>query len=116
MKTLKPIIKEWDCITHDPIENWEPEDRSMVEFWCNISIGIEGQKGADNFNVHVTTEKMLSQLAHKDYILVIPYYESWSQVLNILNTKVNDISGINWQGISLELSKMFQWEYENYKP
>jgi len=79
MKTLRPEIKFWDCIAHDPIEEWEPEDPSMVEFWCCIAIGLENEEGSDYFHIHVTTEKMLSQLSDKKYLLVLPYYEGWNQ-------------------------------------
>ena len=113
MDTLRPHIKSWDCISHDPIEEWKPEDPSMVDFWCNVVIGIQNQEGCDNFQIHVVTEKMIPQIDDKNYMLVIPYYENWNQVLSIIESRIKDITGINWQGISLELSKIFRWEYAN---
>ena len=112
MKLKKPEIKSWDCVDHDPIDEWEPDDPSMVEYWCNIAIGIEGEDGADNFEVHVVTERMLPQIEDKSNLLVLPYYEGWNQVLTALNTKISGITALNWVGMSEDLSKIFAWEYE----
>ena len=114
MKLKKPEIKSWDCTDHDPIEEWKPEDPSLVEYWCNIAIGVEGEEGADNFQVHVVTERMLPQIDDKKYMLVIPFYEGWNQVLETLNSKIEGINELNWSGISEKLSKLFYWEYEGY--
>ncbi len=114
MRLKKPEIKSWDCFEHDPIDEWQPDDPSMVEYWCNIEIGIEGEEGADNFHVHVVTERMLSQIDDKYCLLVFPYYEGWIQVLDTLNLKLSSISELNWSGMSEESSKMFHWEYEGH--
>lgn len=115
MKLQKPEIKDWDCSDHDPIEDWQPIDPAWVEYWCNIAIGIEGEDRADNFQVHVVPEKMLPQILDKKYILVLPYYEGWDQVLQALNTKISNINELNWAGMSEKLSEMFLWEYKDYK-
>jgi hypothetical protein len=115
MKLKKPEIKSWDCTDHDPIEEWQPDDPSLVEYWCNIAIGIEGEEGTDNFQIHVVTEKMLPQINDKNYIIVLPYYEGWNQVLSTLNSKLEGINELNWAGMSEKLSKMFYWEYEGYQ-
>jgi len=115
MKLKTPIIKSWDCTDHDPIDEWVPDDPSMVEFWCNVAIGIEGEKGADNFEVHVVTEAMLPQIEEKKYLLVVPYYEGWNQIIEALNTKIKEINELNWLAMSDKLSKMFHWEYEGYR-
>ncbi|MFC1773389.1 Imm8 family immunity protein [Pseudomonadota bacterium] len=116
MISKKPEIKSWDCADHDPIEEWQPDDPSLVEYWCNIAIGVKGEEGADNFQVHVVTEKMLPQIKDKNFMLVLPYYEGWNQVLDALNSKLEDINELNWSGMSEKLAKMFYWEYEGYQP
>ena len=115
MELMKPEIKCWDCTDHDPIDGWIPDDPEMVNYWCNVAIGIEGETGADNFQVHVVTEKMMSQIEDKEYLIILPYYEGWSQVLDAINQKIAGISELSWAGISEKLSKLFYWEYEGYK-
>jgi hypothetical protein len=114
MNIKKPEIKSWDCVDHDPIEEWVPEDPSNVDYWCNISIGIEGEEGADNFQVHVVSENMLSQISSKQHIIVVPYYEGWNQVLKAVKLKLDKCSDIEWSGMSLQIAKLFYWEYEGY--
>lgn len=111
MKLKKAEIKSWDCVEHDPIEEWQPDDPLFVEFWCNVAIGVEGEEGADNFQVHVVTERMLSQINDKNYMLVLPCYEGWEQVLRSLNSKLDDVGELSWAGVSEKLSKIFCWEY-----
>ena len=110
MKTAK--IKSWDCIEHDPIEEWIPDDRSDVEFWCNIAIGIDGENGSDNFQVHIATHKAVSRIENKDHLVVVPYYENWPQVLELLQSIVSQCGDVGWSGMSGQLSKHFYWEYE----
>lgn len=114
MELKKPEIKSWDC-TDLPIEEWKPEDPYLVDFWCNLSIGIEGEDGADNFQVHVVSEKILPQLKNKEYMVVIQYYEGWDQILEILKDMISGINALNWFSMSEELSKMFYWEYEGFR-
>ncbi|EAR09235.1 Imm8 family immunity protein [Reinekea blandensis] len=113
MKSLKtPVIKSWDCAEHDPIEAWVPEDPSDVEFWCNIAIGIEGEVGADNFQVHIATQKAVSRTTSKEFLVVIPYYENWPQVLGVLQNMAAQCKGLDWTSMSEQLSARFKWEYE----
>lgn len=112
MELKKPEIKSWDCVEYDPIEEWQPDDPLFVEFWCNVAIGVKGEEGADNFLVHVVTERMLPQIKDKKYMLVLPCYEGWGQVLSSLDSKLDDINGLSWAVLSEKLSKIFYWEYE----
>ena len=111
MKLRKPVIRGWDCTDHDPIEDWVPDDPALVEYWCNVAIGIEGENGANNFQVHVVTEEMLSQIENKNFLIVLPYYEGWSQVLDAINVRLDEIRELNWAGMQEPLSKMFLHEY-----
>ena len=113
MKT--PTIKSWDCIDQDPIEEWIPDDPCDVEFWCNIAIGISGEEGSDSFSVHIATSKAVSRIADKKYLVIIPYYENWTNVLAILQSIVDTCKDINWQGMSEQLSKHFLWEYASMR-
>jgi hypothetical protein len=108
----KPEIKSWDCVDHDPIEKWIPEDPSEVEFWLNIAVGIVGEEGTNNFLVHVVTERKVSSVANKSHMLVIPYYSGLSEVLTKINTTLECCNGLNWSDISEQIAKLYKWEYE----
>ena len=108
-------IKSWDCSDHDPIEDWVPDDPADVEFWCNLAIGLEEGTGADNFQVHVATQKALSRILDKRKVVVIPYYEGWGKTLEIFRSIVSDCEDIDWLRVSEHLSTHFFWEYGDMK-
>lgn len=114
MKFITTEIKSYDCIEHDPIDEWIPEEPDLVSFWCCISIGIKGQEGFDYFQVHVVTSRMLSQITDKKYTLVLPYYENFQQVIDVINQQMELCKNINWVGFTEEFSKIYHWEYSGY--
>jgi Immunity protein 8 len=97
------------------IDLWEPDDKEYFEFWMQISIGIEVETGADDFNIHVVSQRMLSSVVNKKYLLVVPYFEGVKSILDLVNRSIEDCAGSSWQDISTRISNMYHWEYENYK-
>jgi len=111
---MKAEIKDWFIEEHFPIADWEPADRSDVEFWCTLEIGEVDAQGTDMFQVHVVTERAIRNLENKEYLFVIPYYESWESTLELLKDKVSGFDDVSWSGLSEQLSEVFYWEYHNY--
>ena len=44
-------IKGYDCVQHDPISEWIPEDIYDIDVWLTFSIGLQGQNRADYFKL-----------------------------------------------------------------
>jgi hypothetical protein len=107
-------IKSFDCADHDPIDKWVPDDPAEVDFWCTVAIGIRDDEGADYFQVHVVTQKALSQVSDKRYILVVPYYENWNQIIAQLYEKMELCKDVSWAGFTEQFSELFAWEYDGY--
>ena len=107
-------IKSFDCTDHDPIDAWVPEEPAFVDFWCTIAVGPKDEVGSNYFQVHVVTQQALSQVADKKHMLVIPYYENWNQVIELLNEKMELCKDVSWAGFTEQFSKLFAWEYEGY--
>lgn len=108
---LEPEIKGWDCIEHDPIEDWIPEDKAAVDIWCNFAIGLRGSGGGDNFSVRVITEAEIRHVNDHRFLLIVPYYESWSQILMQVRREIADCKGLSWAQVSEQLARRFKWEY-----
>ncbi|WDD97439.1 Imm8 family immunity protein [Thalassomonas actiniarum] len=115
MKLLTPEIQSYDCCDHDPIDEWVPEDPSMVDYWLNISVGVKGEIGSNNYQVHVVTQGVLSQIKSKSHLLILPYYEGFTQVLREINYKLIDCSDVSWEGVFSRIAKLYAWEYESYR-
>jgi hypothetical protein len=56
---IKVIIKSFDCVDHDPIEEWIPGDINDIDIWITFSIGPSDEVGADYFQGHFITKNYL---------------------------------------------------------
>ncbi len=111
---LKPVVVGFDCVEHDPIEEWVPPDPFDVDCWVNFTIGLDESAG-DNFLVRIVTPNNLcGPNAAKNAVVVNEY--SWSKALAAIERVLEESQGISWPGICHELSKRMLWEYDSYKP
>lgn len=116
MKLKTPVIKDYFCIDIENIDEWNPEDPEFVDFWLDIYVGFEESEGSDNFGLHVVTQRQLSQVINKKYLLIIPYYEGIKQILEEIETTLEKCKDINWLGASNQIEKLYFWEYHDFKP
>ena len=99
----------------DNVDDWMPEDPELVDFWFEISVGVKGTDGADNFSVHLVSQKQLSQISNKDRLLVIPYFESMKKLISQIEITISKCTDVSWPGVCEQLNSHFHWEYEDYK-
>jgi len=115
---MKPVLKSFDCVDHDPIDQWKPDDPSFVDYWLCLHIGPEEEEGSDIFYVNILTENAVRALsgeeATKRKKIVLSSY-SWSSVLQTIERTIDSIEGSDWSSLSAQLSEHFSWEFENYK-
>lgn len=113
-----PQLKGFDCIDHDPIEEWMPSSDSDAYYPLCLHIGPPDEEVADLFYVDVATPQAINahnlgrRLKQKG-IVVNPY--SWESVLAKVQATIECCEGENWSQQSELLSKHFNWEYENYR-
>lgn len=111
---MVPIIIDYDCTDHDPIDLWEPENPLDVDFWMNFTIGYD-KKGGDNFQLHVITPNNLQGPDSAKYAIVLNNYK-WESVLAEVNKILGLCHGSDWEEVSAKLAKYMSWEFENYQP
>jgi hypothetical protein len=111
---MKPVILNFDCIDHDPIEEWVPENPKNVDFWMNFTIGPDSRAG-DYFQVHVLTEENFKATKEKRHAIVIKEY-SLDNLLIEIDKILEKCHGSDWEEMSLKLSQYMGWEFENYQP
>ncbi len=111
---MKPIIISYDCTDHDPIDKWVPDDAFDVDFWMNFTIGPDSE-GGDNFQVRIVTPNNLHGKDSAKHAIILNEY-SWPQVIVEVESILEQCLGINWAGVSEQLSQFMYWEYENYQP
>lgn len=110
----KPIIIDYDCIEHDPIDTWLPNDIYDVDVWINFTIGTDKSAG-DNFLVRVVTPNNVHGKNDAKHAIILNEY-SWKNVLLNMETILEKSQGYDWLDISEKLSQFMQWEYQDYKP
>ena len=110
---MKPIIIDFDCADHDPIDEWVPSDPFDVDFWMNFTFGYD-QTGGDNFQVHIVSHKNLRGPNPEKYAIIIHEY-SWQAVLESVNEILQKCQGKDWDEVSKKLSMFMYWEFENYR-
>jgi len=114
-----PQLKGFDCIDHDPINEWTPETDEDVFYSLCLHIGYPDSDGADYFYVDVLTPQAINHLnlgkrLSQRKIIVNPY--TWEAVLESVRATLERCAGENWSQQSTLLAKCFSWEFENYRP
>lgn len=112
----KPKLKGVDCVDHDPIEQWQPDDDTAVSYQLCLHLGPADETGADLFYVHVTSSEIASARVSDDaprQLVVAPY--SWANVVARVETILNDCAGDSWQSQAAQLARYFDWEYADYR-
>ena len=111
---MKPIMISYDCTDHDPIDKWVPDDVFDVDLWMNFIIGPDDE-GGDNFQVRIVTPNNLHGKNSAKHAIILDEY-SWPKVIAAVEAILEQCQGINWAGVSEQLSQLMCWEYEDYKP
>lgn len=111
---MVPIIIDYDCTDHYPIDLWEPENPLDVDFWMNFTIGYD-KKGGDNFQLHVVTPNNLQGPDSAKYAIVLNSYKR-ELVLAEVNKILGLCHGSDWEEVSDKLATYMNWEFENYQP
>jgi hypothetical protein len=116
---MHPELKGFDCIDHDPIEDWIPSGDEVVNYHLCLHIGSRDEVGADYFNVQVVTPQSinsqnLGSSLSKRSLVINPY--SWSAVRERVESVLSECIGSDWSQCADLLSKHFHWEFENYQP
>jgi len=118
-KMAIPKLKAFDCVDHDPIDEWVPASDSDVHYSLCLHIGPPDEDGADLFYVDVATPQAINEhnlgRRLKERRIVVNSY-SWDNVLEKVQETLRNCGGDSWNQQSELLAKHFYWEFENYRP
>jgi 23S rRNA maturation-related 3'-5' exoribonuclease YhaM len=118
---VKPIIVDCDSADVVDLFDYHPEDPEDFGFQLTLTIGIEGQKGADNFQLMVATPKHIqkihpnqSAILLRHYLVVFRY--DFNEILDVINKYIRSIEEDTWERVAEKIGRVAQWEFEDYKP
>lgn len=118
---MRPIII--DCDSADVVDffEYQPDDPEDFGFQFTIMVGIEGQKGTDNFQLMVATPKYIqkthpnqSAILLRHYLIVFRY--DFNEILDVVNRYVRSIEEDSWEKVAEKIGRIARWEFEDYKP
>ena len=110
---MKAIIKSIDCINHDPIQDWIPENKKDVNIFITFHIGPKDGRGSELFNANVVTPNNVPTSSNAKYIEVVEY--NLESVVNKVNALLNNFESDDWAKIGSYLNQFLDWEFDNYQ-
>lgn len=118
---MKAEIKSFVSVDILDLKHYIPDDKESFSFLLELKIGIAGKEGADEFSVEVCTPKWLLEnhqsidVVFGRYKIIVFEYDI-DNIINTIKRYLDTLSGNTWESITTQISKIAQWEFENYKP
>ncbi len=113
-------IKSYSSPDISDFRNFVPEDRRSFHFLLELEIGLKGLDGGDLFAVEVCTPHWILEnhqttdvLFCKNKLIVFEY--DFDNMLNKIKTFISTLNGGSWEEIAIKLSRISQWEFDEYK-
>jgi len=101
------------------LNNYRPDDYESFSFLVTVTVGPKGEIGADLFDIDVCTPKWLLDNQNSDTILgkgkLIVFRCDMKIILARIRALFEGCSGKDWNEIATKLSRIGNWEFENYR-
>jgi hypothetical protein len=116
---ITPEIQGYFSTDVPDLEKFTPASLGQIHFPLEMSIGVKGEKGGDQFQVLVASPEALRARAKdqtcdtRRHCLIVFKYD-WKAIRKTLEKIVSDCAAPTWEEAAQKLSRHFQWEYEDY--
>lgn len=105
----------YDLASYDPIE------KDCFGFLLQVMVGPVGEEAEESFDIVVATPAWLSEHHRPEDIVVgrhhlIVFRYDFSALSRFIRGYVSRCEGDTWEEIALKLSRLGQWEFEDYHP
>jgi hypothetical protein len=101
------------------LENYRPDNYEDFSVSITVTVGPKGEKAGDNFDIEVCTPQWLSHNRHSDAILgkgkLIVFRCDMIIILARIRALFEGCVGSDWNDIAIKLSRIGQWEFEDFK-
>lgn len=104
----------------DFLENHIPKDPENFSVVVRAMVGPRGTVGEESFDINVCTPEWLKDRIERDGFLIGTHHlfvESYdpAQIKNLITKFIERYSGNSWTEVAQRLSRIGQWEFEDYK-
>jgi hypothetical protein len=111
------LIKSFSADDVD-IKSFQPEDPGYFALDIRLRIGPEESASADDFDVRVCTPRWLGDTVHGArwgrHLLIVDKYDLGT-IEEFISFYVSSCYGEDWDSIAEKLSRVFRWEFEDYR-
>lgn len=80
-----------------------------------MGIGQKDKKNETEFSAHIITGNLVSKLADKSKLIIIPYYDTWNSVQRKIDELIFNHHDENYVMFCQRVSKHLKWEYDYSK-
>lgn len=103
------------------LKGFVPKDKNSFSFLLELTIGIKGKKGGDQFSVDVCTPKWLLENHQTHDVLfgrhkLIVFEYDIDNIINEIKRYINSATSSSFEDAVKQISKIALWEFDNYKP
>ena len=103
---------------HD-LENYRPDDFENFSFLLTVTVSPKGEIGGEMFDIDVCTPKWLLDHQDTDFILgkgkIIVFKCDMKMILARVRGLFEGCTGKDWSEITIKLSRIGLWEFEDYE-
>ncbi|MFB0825968.1 Imm8 family immunity protein [Chromobacterium violaceum] len=114
---MKANIKSVDLGGVCNVEGFAPEDPYCFSLWLVCVIGAESSAGGDCFRVNVCTPNWLQAAAKIPtwgrYMLIVNKYD-FPQIRQAIEKALLEVDEPDWDGVARKVSRVMEWEFEDY--
>lgn len=103
------------------LRTYWPEDEACFGFLVELQIGPENEQGADLFQIMVCTPDWIKAkysdrkaLWGRHMLIVFDY--DLTEIESTISRYVESCTADDWHGLTLKLSRIGGWEFEDYQP
>ncbi|SIO26405.1 Immunity protein 8 [Burkholderia sp. GAS332] len=102
-------------------DSYSPEDEDCFSFPIGMTIGYEGGKGGDIFQMIVCTPTWIARenqgrTAVVGTGLLVVFRYDWPAILSAIQEIVSACTADDWSALAQKLSRIADWEFEDYRP
>jgi Immunity protein 8 len=101
------------------LENYRPDDYESFSFLVTVRVGPKGEDSSDIFYLDICTPKWLLDNRYEDFVVgkgkLIVFRCDMKMILARIKSLFENCSGEDWNEIAIKLSRIGNWEFEDYQ-
>ncbi|MCG3157310.1 MAG: hypothetical protein DKINENOH_03942 [bacterium] len=102
------------------LATFRPQDPESFSFLLRIIAGPEGEEGEESFDVEICTPKWLLETYAQEEVVIgrhhlIVFEYNLERIIQTIKSFCASCFGETWKEVAEKLSRLGQWEFEDYR-